>query len=77
MKPSLKLATTALLLMSLPAVAVAHPGHGRHAGDHSPWHYLTEPQHFLVVGGLLIAGAAVYVAGKVVRWVRPAADNPS
>ena len=46
-------ATAALLATR----AAAHPGHGD--PSESGWlHYLAEPQHFLVLAALVLAGAA-------------------
>jgi urease accessory protein len=58
--PRFRFAHVALAAVSLPAAAMAHPGHG--SGE-APWgvlHYLTEPEHlFGAALILLIVGAAV------------------
>lgn len=53
----------------VPVLAMAHPGHGEAAGDGNSWrHYLTEPQHLLVIGGALaIAAAALWVINTLLR----------
>jgi hypothetical protein len=44
--------------------AEAHPGHGAGGGSYSLQHYLTEPVHAVVLGGLVIL-----MSGLIVwRW---------
>ena len=42
----------------LPAVALAHPGHG--ASDTARWmHYLTEPVHVAILGGAVLGAIVI------------------
>jgi len=54
------------LLFSAPLLA--HTGHGRHGGDFSLLHYLSEPQHVAGVALLL----ALVIGGAVALWQRRA-----
>jgi len=46
----------AILLLAAPLSGYAHPGHGQE-NPWSPLHYLTHPQHMLVVYMLIGVGA--------------------
>lgn len=50
----------ALVLLLLPSLAAAHPGHGR-SDPGSLWHYLGEPEHATVLLAI-VAGAALVVS---------------
>lgn len=51
------------LLLIIPSVVMAHPGHGNHAhGGFSVIHYFTEPEHVLVIIGILLT---TYVAFSI------------
>lgn len=54
------------LLLIIPSVVMAHPGHGNHAhGGFSVIHYFTEPEHVLVIIGILLT---TYVAFSIKRY---------
>lgn len=51
-----------LIIVSLPALASAHPGHGDHT--HNGWsviHYFTQPQHALVSVAIVISLVLAFV----------------
>jgi hypothetical protein len=56
-------ASLAFAAASLPAIALAHPGHGSTDG-HGLIHYLVEPVHASVLVGLLAAAVVSFVAVK-------------
>jgi hypothetical protein len=55
-----------LLLMFLTSTVQAHSGHGRHGGDFSLLHYLSEPEHVVGVALLL----ALVIGGGLMLWKR-------
>ncbi len=49
-----------IVLMVLPVIAFAHPGHGATDG-HSLWHYLTEPFHIIsMIAALILLVGVIY-----------------
>jgi hypothetical protein len=67
----------AIVVCLVPAVALAHPGHGD--GEPSSWrHYLTEPIHVLVVVAAVAAiagGWRVHRRRRLVDGVRSPRDR--
>jgi hydrogenase/urease accessory protein HupE len=50
-----------LFFISIPIIALAHPGHGDHTHDgFSIIHYFTEPEHALVTIGILVSIAVAF-----------------
>lgn len=61
-------ALTTIAFSTIPAVALAHPGHGSTPG-HSLLHYVAEPLHLGVLLGLVGVSVAAFVATR--RRARP------
>ena len=53
------IAAISLLLLCMPFISMAHPGHGE-TGGYTITHYFTEPIHLVVSVSLLIA-VVVYI----------------
>lgn len=64
-----RIVLTLIALASLPALGVAHPGHGDSRDGNSFLHYVTSPLHLLPV---LVA--AIFLAGLLLL-VRRSADS--
>lgn len=63
-----RIVLTLIALASLPAIGVAHPGHGdSQGGGNSLLHYVTSPLHVLPV---LLAAICLIVFSLFVRRVR-------
>jgi len=43
-----------------PSGVFAHPGHGQEGQGYTLVHYLTEPQHFLLLFGAVVAAVLIY-----------------
>lgn len=56
--------TKSLVLLLLPIVVVAHPGHGHFTADYLQ-HYLTSPEHALPI---LLGGVMLVLMGLVIRY---------
>lgn len=54
-----------LIIVSLPEMMLAHPGHGDHS--HDGWsiiHYFTQPEHALVSIAIVLSLAVVVIVRK-------------
>ena len=54
-----------LIIVSLPEMMLAHPGHGDHS--HDGWsiiHYFTQPEHALVSIAIVLSLAVVVIVKK-------------
>ena len=58
-----RIVLTLIALASLPAIGVAHPGHGDSRDGNSLLHYITSPLHVLPVLGaaILLVGLSLFV----------------
>ena len=74
MVKALAVGMSTLAVWAVPAVALAHPGHG-HTDGRSALHYVVEPLHAVV----LVLGAVMMVAGawSLVRWRSGARRAPA
>ena len=54
-----KLLLTIAVIISIPLISLAHPGHGE-TGGYTIIHYFVEPTHAIVTYGILVA-TIVYV----------------
>ena len=62
---SLGKAILMLIIVALPGIMMAHPGHGDHS--HDGWsiiHYFTQPEHALVSIAIVLSLAVVVIVKK-------------
>ncbi|HMS99955.1 MAG TPA: hypothetical protein PLQ57_16005 [Saprospiraceae bacterium] len=62
---SLSKVVLVLIIVSLPELMLAHPGHGDHS--HDGWsiiHYFTQPEHALVSIAIVLSLAVVVIVMK-------------
>ena len=57
-----RIVLTLIALASLPAFAVAHPGHGNSRDGNSLLHYVTSPLHVIpvLVAAILLTGLSLF-----------------
>jgi hypothetical protein len=62
-----KRAGAVVVVVLMPAVCWAHPGHGADGGNWSGHHYFTEPVHLLVVA---LGAAVLLISASLWRVIR-------